>query len=138
MSDPRPWIKLTTEFPQHPKTLQLSDRAFRSLVTLWCHAGQFKTDGFLPKKIVKNFSKPSALRELFSLGFLEETSDPDTYYLHDWAEHQTPSEQINPKRQKAGSHGGKKSAHVRWHQGTGRFDPDCEFCALPVSAYGNG
>lgn len=134
MADQRPWIKVTTEFATHPKTLQLSDRAFRSLILLWCHAGAYKTDGFLPKKIVKNFAKPSSLRELISLQFLEETSDPNTYRLHDWNEHQTEKAVIKNKvdvKKKAGSLGGKASAHERWHASRGITKPDCEMCQAP-------
>jgi hypothetical protein len=41
MSDYR-FIKISHTFPEHWKTMDLTDRAFRQLVTAWCYCARKK------------------------------------------------------------------------------------------------
>lgn len=131
MKDQRHWIKVTHEFPRHPKTLALSDGAFRSLITAWCYAAEMKTDGFLTKNSIKTLAKPSKISELLEAGFLKKDEKTGGYILHDFTKHQTVKEETNKQvsqQKNAGSQGGKASAHKRWHADKGIKDPECDHC----------
>lgn len=131
MSDPRGWIKVSTGFASHPKTLELSDRAFRCLISLWCYAGAQETDGFLSEKSVKNFAKPKDFRELLETNFLEKTEKNGVYYLHDWGEHQVSKEvrrQAASGVKKTRGRAGTLGMHQRWHAGRGVVAEGCEHC----------
>ena len=41
------YIRIDVLLPEHPKTDGLSDKAFRTLVELWCWCGLNRTDGFV-------------------------------------------------------------------------------------------
>lgn len=132
MSDPRGWIKVSTGFASHPKTLELSDRAFRCLISLWCYAGAQETDGFLSEKSVKNFAKPKDFRELLETNFLEKTEKNGVYYLHDWGNHQATKAERRAAAERAENtrrQGGTLSSHNRWHVARGVVNPSCPHCS---------
>lgn len=135
MKDQREWIKVTTEFPRHPKTVTLSDAAFRALITLWCYAMEYKTDGFLPKNFTKSVAKPRVIGELKSAGFLQENDNKTGFDLHDYTKHQQTSEEVKKtieKKRKAKSRAGMASAHSRWHEPRNQYVADCELCNKSV------
>jgi len=47
------WFRLNGNFAEHPKVMDLSDRAFRLHVAALCHATRNLTDGFLSELAVK-------------------------------------------------------------------------------------
>jgi len=58
MSDYRLFIKLHNGFPEHPKAVGLTDRAFRNLIELWCYCSRNLTDGLVPKSQTKKILTP--------------------------------------------------------------------------------
>ena len=55
------WIKLDDGFPNNPKILPLSDRAFRLYIEGLCYANQYLTDGFLTDAILRRLGDPCEL-----------------------------------------------------------------------------
>ncbi|MCP3426008.1 hypothetical protein NBM05_08335 [Rothia sp. AR01] len=120
---------MTDTFPEHPKTVQLSDGAFRAIITYWCYSHKLRTDGFLPKNVAKMHATPTRIRELVSAGFLTEIDGG--YDLHDYLKHQWSAKEIESMSQKkktAGSQGGSLGMHKRWHVARDRFSDDCQYC----------
>lgn len=126
----KPYITVTNEMPEHPKTMELSDKAFRKLITMWCWCNQNKTDGKVPKGYLSEKIPAKVRKELVTHGWLEEVDGE--WHAHDYLDHQKSKdeiEQLTKDKEASGSRGGKASAHERWHVQRGRFDPNCELCA---------
>ena len=109
--DRRLYAKFDINMDENPKILLLSDAAFRALIesTLYCR--RQLTDGFIDDRI---------LSKRWSIGVVEELSgnDPERpswikvdggYQIHDFAEHQTTTADIQAKRA-AGRAGGLSKA----------------------------
>jgi hypothetical protein len=112
MSDPRLFIKLHNGFPEHPKTVGLTDKAFRGVIELWCYCSRNKTDGIVLKAQVSRIIPPKTIRELIAAGYL--IDDGDTMEMHDYLEHQESAEDIKNRRMarvEAGRLGGKAKAN---------------------------
>lgn len=111
-ADSRLFFKLHNGFPEHPKTIELSDKAFRQLIEAWCYCSRNLNDGKLTKaQFLKLFSGKSR-KEVLSLRFVVETENG--YEMHDYLAHQMSSEQVETLRNKraaAGSKGGKAKAN---------------------------
>lgn len=121
------WIAVHDGMPDHPKIENLSDRAFRALVTLWCYCGRYHTDGHISTKKWVQIASPSARRELLAAGLVETRSDGSVDmhdYLH-WQRSATEVEQVVEAKRSAGQQGN----HERWHVKKNRYDPDCKWCA---------
>ena len=127
MKDKREWIKVTTDFPRHPKTVALSDAAFRILIMFWCYSMEYKTDGFLHKNYVRSTAKPRLLNELKTQGFLSENSDKKGFTLHDYTKHQATSEEREEAR-KAKSEAGLLGSHKKNHVNKNIYDETCGYC----------
>jgi len=110
-ADQRLFFKLHNGFPEHPKSIELSDKAFRQLIEAWCYCSRNLNDGRLTKaQFVKLFSAKSR-KELLAVGFVVETENG--YEMHDYLEHQQSAEDVETRRIKramAGSKGGKAKA----------------------------
>jgi hypothetical protein len=111
-SDPRLFFKLHNGFPEHPKAIELSDKAFRQLIEAWCYCSRNLNDGKLTKaQFFKLFSAKSR-KELLTVGFVGESENG--YEMHDYLEHQESAEQVEIRRNKraaAGSMGGRAKAN---------------------------
>lgn len=111
MADYR-FIKVHNGFPEHRKTIGLSDRAFRNLIELWCYCSRNTTDGRVPKVFGNRVVSSRSKRELIDAGWmLEHDSD---YEMIDYLEHQVSAERIADLREKraaAGAKGGKAKAN---------------------------
>jgi len=44
------FIRVDVLMPDHPKIEELSDKAFRALITLWCYCGLHRNDGIVTAK----------------------------------------------------------------------------------------
>lgn len=112
MASDRLFIKVHNGFPEHPKTGDLSDRAFRNLVELWCYCSRNLTDGFVKNTQANKILSPKSRRELVAVGFMVEVSDG--VEMHDYLEHQQSAQQVSDLRERraeAGSKGGKAKAN---------------------------
>ena len=49
------WIKIDDSFPDHPKVIGLSDKAFRIHIEGLCYSGRFLTDGLIPMGVAARF-----------------------------------------------------------------------------------
>lgn len=112
MSDDRLFFKLHNGFPEHPKTIELSDKAFRQLVEAWCYCSRNLNDGYLTKSQFFRFFSPKSRGELVAVGFIREQENQ--YVMHDYLEHQQSAKQVadlRERRKAAGSKGGKAKAN---------------------------
>jgi hypothetical protein len=106
------FIKVHNGFPEHPKTGDLSDRAFRNLIELWCYCSRNLTDGFVKNAQANKILSPKSRRELVVTGFMIEHLD--AVEMHDYLEHQQSAQQVadlRHRRAEAGSKGGKAKAN---------------------------
>lgn len=106
------FIKVSDHMPDHPKIAGLSDRAFRVLVTGWCYASRYRTDGAIPAAVWRRMSTPKVSRELADAGLVddEKSSESGGVEMHDYLKHQRSREHIeavSEKRSVAGQKGGR-------------------------------
>jgi hypothetical protein len=110
------WVRLDDGFPRHPKVRDLSDRAFRVLVTLWCDSGQYLTNGEISASSARDVvGRSKALNELVSKGLAQVSDGSDglecgTVTLHDFLEY-NPSRQDVLGRRKA-----ERERKRRWRE----------------------
>ena len=131
--DRRPYITVSLDFFEHPKTLSITEPARFHILTIWAYCSRYLTDGKVPTPIVKA-KGPKIARELHDAGFLEQDDNGD-WWCHDYLQHQ-PSreaveERISAKAEKQ-KRGGQLGAHTTHHVRKGRFDPECVFCVNPA------
>ena len=91
------WVRLDDGFPEHPKILRLSDRAFRLHVTAMCWSARQLTDGRVPVEWIRE--RPGlrvAVHELTVVGLWEHV-DAD-YLVHDWEDWNPSAETIAQQR----------------------------------------
>jgi general stress protein YciG len=109
--DRRLYAKFDIGMDEHAKIMLLSDAAFRALFESTLYARRQLTDGFLDGRIVARKWSADAVAELTS-------NDPERpswikvdggYQIHDFAEHQTTTADIEAKRE-AGRKGGLAKA----------------------------
>lgn len=77
------WVKLDDGFPDHPKVVALSDRAFRAHVTALCYCARYLTDGDVPTGVAKRIATAKVKAELTAAGLWTETPG-GLYRLHDY------------------------------------------------------
>lgn len=109
--DYRLFIKVHNGFPEHRKTVGLSDRAFRNLVELWCYCSRNLTDGRVPKPYGNKILSRKSREELLSALYMIERDSE--YEMLDYLEHQMSAADVadlREKRARAGSKGGKSKA----------------------------
>lgn len=112
MSNDRLFFKLHNGFPEHPKTIELSDKAFRQLIEAWCYCSRNLNDGYLTKAQFAKFFSPKTRGELMTVGFIRE--EENSYVMHDYLEHQQSAQEVSDLRERrrmAGSKGGKAKAN---------------------------
>ena len=88
------WIKLDDGFPQNPKIVGLSDRAFRDYISGLCYSGMYPTDGFIPKAII---SKVKGTKELINSGLWEQLSDG--ILIINYTEYQSQKSEVERKKE---------------------------------------
>lgn len=90
------WAKLDDAFPDHPKVLELSDRAFRVIVTAWCYSARHLTDGRVPASSLTNAASRKAALELERAGLWVRVED--AYVIHDWDDWNPTAEDVQRRR----------------------------------------
>jgi hypothetical protein len=110
--DYRFFIKVHNGFPEHRKTMSLSDRAFRRLVEVWCLCSRNLNDGKLTDVQVSQLFSRKVRDELVAVGYLEQTDSG--WEMHDYLAHQMSASQVADLREKrvaAGRRGGQAKAN---------------------------
>jgi hypothetical protein len=94
------WIKIDDSFPDHPKVVGLSDKAFRVHISGLCYCGRYLTDGFIPMQIAARFADEdmAILSDLVTAGLWREDLPNNGFVIHDYLTHQTSKEQVENKR----------------------------------------
>lgn len=124
--DRRPYIAVAETFPENLKTVDLTDKAFRHVIELWCYCSRGKTDGVVPKSLMKRMTTTATLKELRHAGFIED-HDGTNYAMHDYTKHQWTKAEIE-ERATAKSLRASKGGHVRNHENKNVLDPECKWC----------
>ena len=95
------WIKIDDSFPNHPKIVGLSDKAFRIHISGLCYCGTYLTDGFVPMTIVARFANEEMkyIVELTDVGLWREAPQDNGFHIHDYLSHQTSKEEVEHKRE---------------------------------------
>ena len=99
------WVRLDDRFPEHPKIVGLSDRAFRAHVTGLAYCARFLTDGYVPRGALP---PPRVLAELADAGLW--TAQGHGCSIHDYLDWNLSKEERAGKAV-AGAMGAAK----RWH-----------------------
>lgn len=89
------WVRLDDGFADHPKTIGLSDRAFRLHVRALCYCSRHLTDGAVPK----GFGDVRVVRDLVAVGLWDETEQG--YFVHDYLEYNYSRADIEGSREQA-------------------------------------
>lgn len=134
--DNRWYITVTETFPEHPKIVGLSDKAFRALIELWCYCSRTKTDGAVPAVVLNRMTTPRARTELTAAGLIEQLSATE-WAMHDYLKHQWSRDEI-ADRQQSKSDAGAFGAHTRFHANRGITKDDCRYCRAGLTAIPNG
>ena len=107
------YIRVDVLLPNHPKLDGLNYPAKWTLLELWCHCGQYLTDGFVRDAVWRKFGTANARRLLVEHGLAIRVEGG--YQMHDYLLHQRSRaqvEELRDKRAKAGSKGGKAKANA--------------------------
>ena len=111
------YIRVDVLLPEHGKTDDLSDKAFRTLIELWCWCGLNRTDGFVRDAKWKTFGTAVAREQLLAVppgykcGFAERVEGG--YMMHDFIGpdgHQRSRaeiDELSARRAEAGRRGGQ-------------------------------
>lgn len=131
VKDSRLYGRFTLDFPDSPKILPLSDKAFRALVEMTLYSRQLMTDGFLSERLALAKWGAEACQELLE-------NDPvkpsllrveNGYQIHDFAEHQSTRadiERATEVRKAAGRKGGLAKARRKLEQTSSKINPETE------------
>ena len=95
------WVKIDDSFPNHPKIVGLTDKAFRIHISGLCYCGTYLTDGFIPMTIARQLCNEniSFIAELCEAGLWKEAMAENGFRIHDYLAHQTSKTQVEEKRQ---------------------------------------
>lgn len=109
--DPRPFIAVHDDIPNHPKFAGLSDTAFRHIIRLWCDTHRFKMDGIVTEAQAKAMG-PKVFKELSTPAYpdakpLLEPREDGTWYCHDYTSHQWTASEIEGMTQRNRANGAK-------------------------------
>ena len=108
------YIRVDVLLPGHPKLDGLSGGAKWTLIEMWCHCGQWLTDGFVRDAAWKKFSTPAVRRQIVEHGLAERV--PGGYQMCDYLGHQRSREQVTElkaKRSASGRKGGLAKANAK-------------------------
>lgn len=110
------WARIDDVFPDHPKVVELSDRAFRVHVAAICYAARHLTDGHIPKAAVPGLAagRKAAVTELVRSGLWDKNGNGG-FVIHDYLDYNPSREEIEAERERkrqAGLEGAKK----RWQK----------------------
>ena len=93
------WVRIDDSFPNHPKIIGLSDKAFRLYITTLCYSNAYLTDGIVPQKTVKKLANSRHISALIEANLWEKCGD-DIIILG-YEEYQFTKERVESERKKA-------------------------------------
>lgn len=108
------WIKIDVLLPGHPKLAGMPPSAKWTLVELWCHCGQYHTDGWVTGDVWPTIGRKQDRDAIVKRG-LAEPAPMGGYIMHDFTGpdgHQRSKQEIDElsaKRAEAGRKGGRRS-----------------------------
>lgn len=86
------WIRLDDNFPDHPKVITLSDKAFRVYISGLCYSSRYLTDGFLSDPVVNRLDGVLSAEELAGVGLWSRAENG--WEIASYAEYQSSKEQV--------------------------------------------
>ena len=92
------WIRLDDNFPDHPKVITLSDKAFRTYISGLCYASRYLTDGFLAEPVVNRLDGVLSAGELEGVGLWRKRENG--WEIASYSEYQTSKEQVEAAKAK--------------------------------------
>jgi len=100
------WIRMSVDFPDHPKALELSAEACWLYVCGLMYAGKYLTDGVIPKRKLPSLAHniedyKTATRQLLKAGLWEWDGDETNIIIHDYLEWQTSRKEVDDSREAA-------------------------------------
>src|SRR6185312_11444594 len=108
------YIRVDVLLPGNPKLDGLTYPSRWTLIELWCHCGQYLTDGFVRDAVWRRLGTANARRQLLEHDLAHRV--PGGYQMHDYLEHQRSRaevEDLREKRRKAGAKGGNAKANAK-------------------------
>ena len=91
------WVRIDDSFPDHPKVIGLSDKAFRLYITALCYSNRYLTDGILPLNTVKSFANSRHISSLVASNLWELSENFIPILSYD--EYQFTKERVLTKRE---------------------------------------
>ncbi len=98
------WIRLNDNFPDHPKAMGLTDKAFRIYITAMCYSGQYLTDGFVPRVAATKFANGDIgiIKELILSGLwiddVENDVENDGFIIYKFLEFNASNETVSTRK----------------------------------------
>ena len=115
------YIRVDVLLPDHPKIEELSDKAFRALITLWCYCGLHRNDGIVTARKWKTV--PVKVRdELVEHGLAEPIDIGGGCVMHDFVGpdgHQRSRQEIDELAERRAEIA-RKAANTRWGNAAGK------------------
>lgn len=113
-----PWIRLDTNFFDHPKVLYLVDeKKFRAIfvhLSAMTYSGKHGLDGLVPRPALRRIGGSDAdAIDLVDAGLW--TVNPGGWEIHGWTEYQLSSTEHEERRKRL-SERGRRGAEKRWSQ----------------------
>lgn len=115
------YIRVDVLMPGHPKVEELSDKAFRALITLWCHCGLHRTDGIVTRKRWQELP-PKVRAELVEHGLIHPMDIGGGAVVHDFTGpdgHQRSREEIDELAARRAEIA-RNAANARWGNNGGK------------------
>ena len=123
------FVKLDTAWPDHPKIIDAGLEGAGLHAVVLCLAKRLETDGWVDRRLLRRHGATDELIDrLVTLDLLEADAGrerPDGW--HD----RNPSQDALERRREAGSEGGRRGNHRRWHTGTYEGCARCQAIATP-------
>ena len=95
------WVKIDDSFPNHPKVIGLSDKAFRVHISGLCYCGTYLTDGFIPMTVAGKLADENmtVIIELTDAGLWIERLVMNGFEIHDYLAHQSSKTQVKAHKE---------------------------------------
>lgn len=109
------WVKIDDRFPDHPKVIGLSDKAFRAYIVGLCYAAKHETDGWLPPAVARD----REASELLNAGLWCESVASNGWWIHDYLAYnrsRADAQALREVKRSAGRSGGVASGQARAKQ----------------------
>lgn len=117
-----PWIRLDTNFFDHPKILELMDtKHFRAVLVCLAgmlYSGKHGLGGYIPKSSLRVIGGTVADANRLVGAGLWEARDGGGWEVHDWESYQFTSAEHEERKRRL-SERGRKGAEARWRKERG-------------------